>query len=107
MKPNLLLQNLEITDRYGGTGPDPDTMCKGQCEGTGWVPQKDIEAPFLRCPDCDGDGLDHGRTIGEDHPQDNCDGFDRLGMVFIVVLVICTGIVGFFIGSLVCNLFAR
>ena len=51
--------------------------------------------------------LDHGRTIGEDHPQDNCDGFDRLGMVFIVVLVICTGIVGFFIGSLVCNLFAR
>lgn len=33
---------IEYTDRYGGPGgwPDPGTMCKGQCEGMGWVPVK-------------------------------------------------------------------
>jgi hypothetical protein len=33
---------MEYTDRYGGPGgwPDPGTMCKGQCEGMGWVPVK-------------------------------------------------------------------
>lgn len=32
---------IEITDRYTALGiplPDPKTMCKGQCEGTGVVP---------------------------------------------------------------------
>lgn len=31
----------EATDRYQALGmpyPDPETMCPGQCEGTGWVP---------------------------------------------------------------------
>ena len=31
----------EFTDRYKALGipyPDPETVCKGQCEGTGWVP---------------------------------------------------------------------
>lgn len=32
---------IELTDRYSALGipqPDPETVCKGQCEGTGWVP---------------------------------------------------------------------
>ena len=32
---------METTDRYKALGipyPDPETMCKGQCEGTGFVP---------------------------------------------------------------------
>jgi len=31
----------EFTDRYQALGipyPDSETMCKGQCEGIGWVP---------------------------------------------------------------------
>jgi hypothetical protein len=34
---------IEIYDRYSALGiprPDPTTMCKGQCEGTGFVPVK-------------------------------------------------------------------
>ena len=34
-------EEYEFTDRYQALGipyPDPETMCKGQCEGTGWVP---------------------------------------------------------------------
>lgn len=32
---------IQFTDRYQALGipyPNPKTMCKGQCEGTGWVP---------------------------------------------------------------------
>lgn len=32
---------MEFTDRYKALGipyPDPKTMCKGQCEGTGIIP---------------------------------------------------------------------
>lgn len=32
---------MEITNRYDALGiplPDPKTMCKGQCEGTGMIP---------------------------------------------------------------------
>ncbi len=32
---------MAFTDRYDALGvptPDPTTMCKGECEGTGWVP---------------------------------------------------------------------
>lgn len=32
---------MEFTDRYQALGipyPDPETTCKGDCEGTGWVP---------------------------------------------------------------------
>ena len=32
---------IEFTDRYQALGipyPEPETMCGGQCEGTGWVP---------------------------------------------------------------------
>ena len=35
------MPKLEITDRYQAMGipyPDPETMCKGQCEGTGVIP---------------------------------------------------------------------
>lgn len=31
----------EVTSRYEALGlplPNPDTMCSGECEGTGWVP---------------------------------------------------------------------
>lgn len=34
-------KKIEFTDRYQALGipyPDPKTMCKDQCEGTGWVP---------------------------------------------------------------------
>lgn len=34
---------MEFTDRYQVMGipyPDPDTMCPGDCEGTGMYPQK-------------------------------------------------------------------
>jgi hypothetical protein len=71
----------EFTSRYDALGmnpPDPETMCKGQCEGTGWVPvaKDDTEEPFhtlwleaeatkptddgwhfVKCPDCAGTGL--------------------------------------------------
>jgi len=74
------MTDFEFTDRYQALGipyPDPKTMCKGQCEGTGWVPigQDDMEEPFralwleaeankptddgthfVKCPDCDGTG---------------------------------------------------
>ena len=71
----------EATDRYQALGipyPDVETMCKGQCEGTGFVPiSKDdttepwrtlwLEAEkkkpadaigfhFVECPDCNGTG---------------------------------------------------
>ena len=35
------MTDFSFTDRYQALGmdyPDPGTMCKGQCEGTGWVP---------------------------------------------------------------------
>lgn len=33
----------QYTDRYQALGisyPDPQTMCEGNCEGTGWYPQR-------------------------------------------------------------------
>lgn len=73
---------MEFTDRYQALGipyPDPDTMCKGDCEGTGVVPVKgdDLLDPryrkawdeaeakehaddgwhFVQCPECEGTGL--------------------------------------------------
>lgn len=77
---NCKMAQLVFTDRYDALGidcPDPKTMCKGQCEGTGWVPvkQDDEEEPwkslwleaeeesptddgwhFVLCPDCSGSG---------------------------------------------------
>lgn len=73
-------EQLEIRTRYDAFGipePDPETMCKGQCEGTGFVPieKDDEEEPwrslwleaeakepakdgwhFVKCPDCNGTG---------------------------------------------------
>lgn len=67
----------EFTDRYKALGisyPDPETMCEGQCEGTGWYPEDNQENPlwqeahnksneekcdgwhFIKCPDCNGTG---------------------------------------------------
>lgn len=41
--------DIEWSDRYGGHWPDPATVCKGHCEGTGFVPiflpGKDREPP--------------------------------------------------------------
>jgi hypothetical protein len=66
--------------RYDALGidyPNPDTMCLGQCEGTGWVPiqQGDLDEPWralwleaeakspgddgwhlVKCPSCNGTG---------------------------------------------------
>lgn len=72
---------LEFVDRYDALGfrPNPDTVCKGQCEGTGFVPIHATEQEghwkalwdeahaqphdepcdgthFVKCPDCDGTG---------------------------------------------------
>lgn len=71
---------IEVTDRYDALGikrPGPSTMCKGQCEGTGFVPVSpdDNEEPyktlrdeaekrnpskdgwhFVKCPECNGNG---------------------------------------------------
>jgi hypothetical protein len=68
-------------DRYGAlsiTPPDPDIVCPGKCEGTGWVPiscdnmsepwrtlwlEAEKESPsddgwhFVRCPECGGTGV--------------------------------------------------
>lgn len=38
---------MDFDDRYQALGipyPDPETMCLGQCEGTGWVPLKGAPA---------------------------------------------------------------
>lgn len=72
----------DFTSRYGSNIndlPDTETMCHGECEGTGWVPVygDDMEEPwhslwlkaeeknhaddgvhFVICPACDGTGLD-------------------------------------------------
>ena len=76
----------EFTDRYEALGiryPNPKTVCKGQCEGTGWVPVKLPDATsgnwekwkeahiragqhecdgwhFVVCPDCLGSGKKRG-----------------------------------------------
>ena len=74
------LSKVGFTDRYDALGidyPDPNTMCLGDCEGTGWVPicEEDpnpvyhalwLEAEkihheedgwqFVVCPDCGGTG---------------------------------------------------
>lgn len=72
------VEEFEIVDRYTGIGyPDPETMCKGQCEGMGRVPIQEDETDdrfrslwleaekekptddgchFVKCPDCDGTG---------------------------------------------------
>lgn len=72
---------IEVFSRYGRgvVGPDPETMCDGQCEGMGRVPvAADDEDPvfallwakaekekgasdngyhFVECPTCGGTGL--------------------------------------------------
>jgi hypothetical protein len=71
---------MDYTDRYQALGipyPDPETMCKGQCVGTGIVPisSADMEEPWrtlwleaeaknksddgwhiVKCPECGGTG---------------------------------------------------
>ncbi len=78
------MSSIEYTDRYEALGipyPDPATMCKGQCEGTGVVPIKHDETDptyrklwqeaedknpaddgwhFVKCPDCGGTGKRQG-----------------------------------------------
>ena len=64
-------------DRYGGKYPDPETVCKGPCDGMGCFPvYKNATKPahivlwekaeykksskdgwhFVKCPDCSGTG---------------------------------------------------
>jgi len=44
------LSEFEFVSRYGDSLLDPDTMCKGQCEGAGWVPiaDNDYDEPWRR-----------------------------------------------------------
>ena len=75
------MSDIEFTDRYQALSipyPNPKTMCRGQCEGTGWVPisADDLSEPwhtlwleaeaaklsddgwhFVKCPECGGTGL--------------------------------------------------
>jgi len=75
---------LELTNRYNAMGipePDPETMCDGECEGTGvvLVPSDEMSEPWrslwleaekegsdhtgwhvVRCPDCNGTGKKGG-----------------------------------------------
>ena len=49
MSPKKMV--VEFSDRYsslGMTRPNPKTVCKGKCEGTGWVPvnRKELENTF-------------------------------------------------------------
>ena len=49
----------DVSDRYtGGTTPSRWTMCLGQCEGTGWVPNERPDGAWTRdrCVDCGGTG---------------------------------------------------
>ena len=88
---------LELTDRYQALCipyPNPDTMCTGQCEGTGWIPIAEdeidpvyralaqevhlVKCPleyarfqtecdgwhFVRCQDCNGTGLSYNAVLG-------------------------------------------
>jgi hypothetical protein len=79
-----LSSDIEFTDRYDALGipcPDPETCCKGRCEGTGFAPvhKDDTEEPwctlyreaeekepsddgyhFVKCPDCNGTGKRSG-----------------------------------------------
>lgn len=73
-------RHVDFSTRYGDMGaamPDPETMCHGECEGTGWVPvtadgdERYAEAwaeaeaitptddgwHFVKCLDCGGTGL--------------------------------------------------
>ena len=61
------MSDIESTDRQALGIPYPDvaTMCKGDCEGTGWVPIHSAVAwhetrclvkHFVKCPDCGGTG---------------------------------------------------
>lgn len=80
-----------FTDRYGGNPPDPETVCRGQCEGMGVIPlgpgSESDEEPwaslyvdalqrgavdadgwaFVTCPDCNGTGV---RSKVSDFPFD-------------------------------------
>lgn len=81
---------MEFTDRYQALGipyPDPATMCKGDCEATGYVPIKsDTDDPvyrrlwdeaeaveptddgwhFVVCPRCSGTRLEPEQSDGPD-----------------------------------------
>jgi hypothetical protein len=48
----------DTTDRYGGNPPCVWTMCKGQCEGMGFVPNEHADGGWKldECPDCGGTG---------------------------------------------------
>ena len=78
---NQIAKAFEIVDRYTALGiphPEPDTVCQGHCEGTGFVPvKKDHQDPvfrklweeaealeptddgyhFVECPSCLGKGV--------------------------------------------------
>jgi hypothetical protein len=64
--PPRLAAVVEWVDRYTALGidrPDPATVCKGPCEGTGMYPRKvsdvgntDVDYIFSTCPDCHGSG---------------------------------------------------
>lgn len=71
------MSEIEGSDRYGGEAnwPDPTTMCKGQCEGTGVIPVLtrgpiELESEpifnddfsFVTCPDCNGTGKNESRS---------------------------------------------
>lgn len=88
-----LFESVEFTDRYQALGipyPDPETMCPGECEGTGFIPvhkdeqeepwhtlylQAEKENPnepgdnwhFVKCPLCNGTGKKQAKQESASH----------------------------------------
>lgn len=71
----------ESVDRYGGTGPDPLTMCDGQCEGFGRYPAKfdDLQAALSAGPNQqnvrEAVRWATAHTAPDAHPDGVCDGW--------------------------------
>lgn len=75
----------EFTDRYKALGipyPDLETMCKGQCEGTGVYPQF-LAGPWLKAgastlvvdSDVTGEETQRWHDVHTRSPHEECDGW--------------------------------
>lgn len=68
------MADIEWSDRYGGPGnwPDPETVCKGPCEGMGVYPLMDADAgladaaEFVTCEECGGTGKRPDHSDGQE-----------------------------------------
>lgn len=64
------MNRIIATDRYGGNWPDPETVCKGDCEGMGTYPEEvDGKHVFVKCERCNGTGKEPSPELGEKKGQ--------------------------------------